>query len=104
LILDKENKNFLVSRGLFIGGILLILTAVLVNWNSIFEEIKILFMAILFGMIVWYAYDKNKRKIEQEDKTNHHNDKATTHTNTKTTKKIEKEDGNDQIEDFEFDF
>jgi len=72
LIEDKDNKHILVVKGMMIGGILLLITVLLVNWENITEEIKIIMMMGIFGYILWIAFNKKnklngKYKMEQEE-------------------------------------
>lgn len=70
---NKELRNSFVSKGLYLGGILLILTAIFANWDKITEEIKLLSIAGLLGGIIWYGYKRNKtilKKKEKEGKLN----------------------------------
>lgn len=67
LIEDKDDKHVLVVKGMTIGGILLLITVLLVNWENITEEIKIISMMGIFGCILWYAFNK---KNKQNDKIN----------------------------------
>lgn len=70
---NKELKDSFVSKGLYWGGILLILTAIFANWDKITEEIKLLSIAGLLGGIIWYGYKRNKtilKKKEEEGKLN----------------------------------
>ena len=81
LIVDRNKNNYLVSRGFYIGGIMLILTSVIVNWNHMAEEMKLLFMAAGLGFAIWFAtykigYNKqttdaklqnNQVNVESED-------------------------------------
>jgi Ca2+/Na+ antiporter len=79
LVIDKNNKykNSIVSQGLYFGGILLILTAIFTNWQSLTEELKLLLISVVFGLIVWYSYNytqssekQNKKRIIQKRKVN----------------------------------
>lgn len=70
---NKELKDSFVSKGLFWGGVLLIITAIFANWNKINEEVKLLSIAGLFGGLIWYGYKRNKdalKKKEEEGKLN----------------------------------
>lgn len=70
---NKELKDSFVSKGLFWGGILLIITAIFANWDKINEEVKLLSIAGLLGGLIWYGYRRNKniiKKKEEEGKIN----------------------------------
>lgn len=69
----KEINESYVSKGLYYGGILLILTAIFANWENISEEIKLLAVAGIFGGLIWYGYKRDKsliKKKEEESKIN----------------------------------
>ena len=69
----KELNESYVSKGLYYGGILLILTAIFANWENISEEIKLLSIAGIFGGLIWYGYKRDKKiiqKKEEESKIN----------------------------------
>ena len=61
----RKYKNGFVSKGLYYGGLLLILTAVFANWETIAQEMKLLFVAGLLGGLIWYG---NKRESVIEKK------------------------------------
>jgi len=64
---NDEYKKSVVSMGLGIGGILLIITAILTNWNDLTDEIRLFISASLFCTLVYYFYNyydrSNKSKI-----------------------------------------
>jgi len=70
---NKKYKNSVVSKGLYYGGILLILTSLVANWDSINEELKLFGVAGALGCLIWYGYNRetteNKKK-EEEGKIN----------------------------------
>ena len=55
----KKYKNSVVSKGLFYGGILLILTAIFSNWENMAEQIKFFIISIIFVYLIWYGYKKD---------------------------------------------
>lgn len=72
----KKYKNSFVSKGLYYGGIILIFTALFANWETIAEEMKLLFFAGALALLVWYGYkrentiDKVKKKKDEDAKIN----------------------------------
>lgn len=72
----KKYKNSFVSKGLYYGGIILLFTALFANWETIAEEMKLLFFAGALALLVWYGYkrengiDKVKKKKEEDAKIN----------------------------------
>lgn len=75
-IMDDRNKKFknsFVSKGLYYGGLLLIVTAIFANWQSIAEEMKLFLMAAILGCLIWYGYRREnniKKQKEEESKWN----------------------------------
>lgn len=70
---NKELSDSYVSKGLYYGGILLILTAIFANWENIAEEVKLLAIAGIFGGLIWYGYNRDKniiKKKQEEAKIN----------------------------------
>lgn len=68
----KKYKNSFVSKGLYYGGILLIATALFANWETIVEEMRLLFFAGVLGLLIWYGYQRENRidkvkKIKEDD-------------------------------------
>ena len=57
-LLNKKTKytESVLSMGLCLGGILLILTALCVNWNNIPDNIKLFISGSAFFSIIYYAY------------------------------------------------
>lgn len=56
-------NNDVLKKGLNIGGIMLILTAGIANWNNINEDIKIFLTGATFMALVWLSYKQtNKEK------------------------------------------
>jgi uncharacterized membrane protein len=70
---NKDLKNSFVSKGFYYGGIILIVTSIFANWESITEELKLFVVAGILGFLIWYGYNREKslknRKI-QEGKIN----------------------------------
>lgn len=61
LIIFKNNKNSVVGKGLFYGGIILILTALFSNWENMTEEIKLFLVGAIFIYLIWYASNRDKK-------------------------------------------
>jgi len=59
----KKYDNKYAKNGLYYGGILLILTALLTNWSDIGGEFRLFGVGIIFGLLIWYSY-----KIDNKDK------------------------------------
>ena len=69
-ILNEKNKELeesSVSKGLYYGGILLILTSIFANWENIAEELKLLAVAGILGGLIWFGYKKDKTKIKKKE-------------------------------------
>jgi len=64
-IILKENQDItqsVTSMGLFIGGLLLIFTVFILNWNNITENFKLFIVLTFFIFLIWYSskYFDNK--------------------------------------------
>lgn len=60
-VLLKKNEKLsdsIISMGFMIGGILLLLTAVMVNWDNISDDIRLFITGLLFCGVVYYFYKK----------------------------------------------
>ena len=55
-----KNKN--ISNGLYYGGILLLITALIGNWDSIVEETKMFITAGVLICLIWYGYHRETNK------------------------------------------
>jgi hypothetical protein len=58
-IILQDNKKYtdsILSMGFGVGGSLLVLTAIFVNWENLSDDIRLCSSAVLFSIIVWYAY------------------------------------------------
>lgn len=64
---EQSYTNSVLSMGFGIGGILLMLTAVWVNWENLSDDIKLCLSAFAFGLIIWYAHRYDTKKDEDED-------------------------------------
>lgn len=63
---NKKYSNKYASSGLYYGGIVLLITALLSNWSDIGNEIRVVGFSLLLGLLIWYTYkiddnDKNKK-------------------------------------------
>ena len=70
---NKDLQNSYVATGLYWGGILLLLTSIVASWNDLAEELKLIGIATIFGLLIWYGYNrdtKNLKKKEAEAKIN----------------------------------
>lgn len=58
-LLQNPNKKFTESvlcMGFFIGGLMLIITSMWVNWDNLSDDIRLIVAIGVFGCILWYAY------------------------------------------------
>jgi hypothetical protein len=67
-MLDKHKKyaNKYAKNGLYYGGILLILTALLTNWTDIGGELRLIGVGVMFGLLIWYCYKIDNDKINDK--------------------------------------
>lgn len=64
---NKKKKQGYVSRGLFYGGILLILTALFANWDAIISELRLFMLAGALILIIWYGHNREKKQLKKEE-------------------------------------
>lgn len=68
-----QYNNLYVSNGLFYGGVLLILTALFANWDTIAQEMRFIMITGIFAGLVWYGYRREEnivKKKEEDGKVN----------------------------------
>ena len=62
LFKQKKKERSVVENGLWLGGLLLIITSIFINWQTMSDDIKLLMIGVsLFGLI-WYT----KTTLESE--------------------------------------
>lgn len=64
---NKKKKQGYVSKGLFYGGILLILTALFANWDSIIGELRLFMLAGALVILIWYGHNREKKQLQKEE-------------------------------------
>ncbi len=63
--MNNKTANSGLRIGLYFGSSLLIFNSMLINWEYMSNETKLLLLGINFGLIIWYSYCKvnlNKKK------------------------------------------
>lgn len=71
MIMDETKKynNSIVSYGLFLGGIILIITTILANWQDMTDKIKLISSGMVLLGLIWYAYKyQNREENKKIDK------------------------------------
>ena len=62
-------KNSIVSKGLYAGGIFLIITAIISNWDSVGDNFKIVLSGLILVIMIWIPYrSKTKEPVDEIDK------------------------------------
>lgn len=61
-------KNDVVKLGLTFGSIWIIFHSLFINWNIINEEMKLLVIGVIFGIIIWCSYGYHTGKISASEK------------------------------------
>ena len=56
LLFEQYYSNKIVSNGLFYGGIILIITAILANWSNISTIMKLALAGLALGLLIWYSF------------------------------------------------
>jgi len=65
----KKYKNNIVSKGLYAGGIFLIITAIISNWDSVGDNFKIVLSGLILVIMIWIPYrSKTKEPVDEIDK------------------------------------
>ena len=63
----KKMSNSSLKIGLYFGASILIFNAMIVNWDAMDNQTKLLLLGINFGLLIWYSFYKIKQnKIEEE--------------------------------------
>ena len=59
---DKRHKyyNKTVSKGIYFGGILMVLISITSHWYDMSKTIKTFIISVLFYILIKYSYSKNK--------------------------------------------
>jgi hypothetical protein len=66
---SNKNKmsNSSLKIGLYFGSSILLFNAIIVNWDAMDNQTKLLILGINFGLLIWYSFYKIKQnKIENE--------------------------------------
>tara|TARA_S200000501_G_C20635196_1_gene660741 strand:+ start:142 stop:531 length:390 start_codon:yes stop_codon:yes gene_type:complete len=68
IVNDKRHKyyNKTVSKGIYFGGILMVLISITSHWYDMSKTIKTFIIAILFYILIKYSYSKNKVKKKKK--------------------------------------
>jgi undecaprenyl pyrophosphate phosphatase UppP len=56
----KKYKNNVVSRGIYVGSIMLILTALFSTWDGVSDAFKLIIVGMALVFIIWCSYQKKK--------------------------------------------
>ena len=52
---DHSNKGLILSKGLWYGGLLLLISPLFVVWTGINNDLKQILMMLSLGIIVWWT-------------------------------------------------
>jgi uncharacterized membrane protein len=69
-IMLKPGEKFMesvTSLGLLIGGLMLILTAVIVNWDNMSDDVRLFFATVVFCGLLYYFYKKNRNSSSNKN-------------------------------------
>lgn len=74
LLFEDKDKNgkvkpSIIGSGLWLGGILLIITAIFVNWQTLSDDLKLLMIGITLVALIYYSkktleYDEDVDKFD----------------------------------------
>ena len=65
---SKSYNNPAVNQGFFVGGLLLIVTSLFVNWENMGEEVRLVMTGLVLGALIWFAYQYADSDNDEEDK------------------------------------
>lgn len=68
VINENKYKNNVVSNGLYHGGIILIISGLLLNWNDMNDVIKLTVTACAIIGLIFYSYKKTAKNKENDNK------------------------------------
>lgn len=63
----KDNKDSVVSKGFYYGGLILVITPLFLSWSTTTDDIKLIIVGLSLGGLVWYS---NKVLKERNQITN----------------------------------
>lgn len=69
LIQKDSFTESVLCMGFFIGGVLLVLTSLWVNWDNLSDEMRMVLSISVFGAILWYAYKYDKTRSQNTKDT-----------------------------------
>ncbi len=62
---NPKLKNDMMKYGIIIGSIGLLYNTLILNWDNLDNNNKLLLLGLNFGIILWYIYSK-KKEIKKE--------------------------------------
>ena len=70
IVNDKKKKyyNNTVSKGFYLGGILMLLISITSHWYDMSKTIKTFIISIIFYLLIKYSYSKNKKRKQKRKK------------------------------------
>ncbi len=64
---NDKLRNELLQKGAFYGGILLVLTSLMSGWNDMGDQMKLGFIGIVFGILIYFSYKaKQENDLKKE--------------------------------------
>ncbi len=78
---NKKLNNSAIKIGLYFGSSFLIFNSMIINWDNMNSQTKLLLLGINFGLIIWFSYFN--KKINKKSKKK--NKKLETETISDTT-------------------
>ena len=62
---SKGEKEGVVAKGLWVGGLMLLVTSLFVNWSSLGEGVKLSLMVMSFGGLIWWCKKNLDKDVEE---------------------------------------
>jgi len=57
---SNKLDNSALRVGLYFGSVMLVFNAMIINWQNMNAQTKLLLLGINLGLVIWYSYYKNK--------------------------------------------
>jgi len=67
IIIANYINNNVISYGIFYGAVLLITSIILANWNDMSNEVKLFVSSGIFGIVLWYSFNKDKNQNQNQN-------------------------------------
>jgi Ca2+/Na+ antiporter len=65
---NPKLSNVAINKGLFYGGVMLIITSLFVNWENMNHELRLIMIGSIFAVLIWlsYKYIDDDEEVDEE--------------------------------------